>query len=458
MRQRWTVTLVTAIALLFPVAAKADDLDELRSEIEAMKETIKQQNEMIGRLSAKDVDRIHKEEMAKLMEEILEDATMQPALPSWLENLKFFGDLRLRYEHQSRGWRDGGYLSHTDKDRNRLRFRLRFGFKKTWWDGQMEIGARFASGSSSANDSTNQSFDGGFTEKPFWIDRAYAKYKPEWAEGLTIAGGKVSNPIRTATKITWDSDINPEGLYVDYEMPFFEGVTPWAQVGMWILEEGRNTRDTTLWNYTLGADVDIADTTLSVGGTYYDFDHTDRLTAGPMGMWSDPNDLEFPQSYAQYQVIELTGSYKWKMLGLPWKVWGSWLQNCQENFNAYRSSSTPLPPGVPPAYDSKFEGEDYAWGIGMKVGTNKKAGDWSVAYRYSYIGLHAWPGFGFGGLSDSDFGGPNTRGHVIGGKYSIDTFMQLCPTILITEPIMSPWATRGEDHSVTVQVDFKWKF
>ncbi len=456
-------------------AGFAGEVEQLRMELEEMKQTIQRQGELIDKLSAKDVDRIHKEEMAKLMEEILADAEMQPALPSWLENLTFFGDFRLRYEHQSRGWRPSGYTSHTAKDRNRLRFRLRFGFKKTWWDGQMEVGARFATGSTSVNDSANQSFDTAFTKKPFWIDRAYAKYRPTWAEGLTIAGGKLANPVRTGTQITWDPDLNPEGLYVDYEMPFFDGVTPWAQVGYWMVDEvveGEWTppavegtaRDVTLWTYSLGAAVDITeDSTLSFGGTYYDFDHMDTVTSGPWGLWTVPPfpGAEFPFSYAEYQVIELTARYKWHMLGLPWQVWGTWLENCTADHDPLRSSG-----GVPVSYDPKHQGEDQAWGFGMKVGKNKEAGDWSAHYEYRHIGLHSWPTTPFGGLGDSEFGGPGYRGHVLGGAYSIDEFMQVCPTLLIFEPIQSTWwgtaATaapgQGEDHSVTVQVDFKWNF
>lgn len=452
MKGRWIVAL-TAVAFLLPVTAKAGDMEEMKSRLEAMERTIASQKVALDRLSNQDTKRIQREEMAKLMEEIMEDAEMQAALPSWLENFKLYGDLRLRYQHTSRGWRAGGYTDSVAKDRNRLRFRVRLGFKKTWWDKQLEIGARFASGSSSDSDSTNQTFSGTFGKKDLWIDLAYAKYKPKAVKGLEIGAGKVKNPIKTKTKVSWDGDINPEGVYATYQMPFFGDIKPYIQGGYYILDEEGGSRDTTMVHYGAGVDAKVGDVKLFFGTSLYDFDHMDMNDnggdAGYEDWWQEGG-----LSRADYLVWEMTTKAKWKMFGLPWEVWGTYLQNCADDYEVAATSGANS--------DSKFEGEDFAWGIGMKVGTNKKAGDWSVKYYYAYIGAFSWPTIDGYGFSDSDFGGPNTHGHVIGGSYSIDKFMQIGSTVLITEPIHSsgPGAedNQGEDHSVTVQVDFKWKF
>ena len=76
---------------------------------------------------------VQQKETRKLIEEIKADAASQPALPKWLDDLEFSGDLRLRYQGEC-------FSGRNTKNRNRARFRLRFGFKKTWLDDQMEVG------------------------------------------------------------------------------------------------------------------------------------------------------------------------------------------------------------------------------------------------------------------------------------------------------------------------------
>jgi hypothetical protein len=61
------------------------------------------------------------------------------------------------------------------------------------------------------------------------------------------------------------------------------------------------------------------------------------------------------------------------------------------------------------------------------------------------------------GLGDSDFGGPNRKGHIIGGKYNLDDFLTLGGKVFITDPIHAAWPDQ-QDHTVTVQVDMVWKF
>ncbi|MFO7902329.1 MAG: putative porin, partial [Pirellulaceae bacterium] len=88
--------------------------------------------------------------------------------------------------------------------RNRARFRLRFGIKKTWLDDQIEVGFRLASGSDDDPTSTNQSFDNFWSTKPVWIDLAYATWRPKAIKGLTVTGGnrKTSKRIKKSKQIT----------------------------------------------------------------------------------------------------------------------------------------------------------------------------------------------------------------------------------------------------------------
>ena len=150
MQFRFLFLFVVVICVLVSPVIFADN----SADIAEMKETVRKLNARIEKLEQEKIGTMHKEELARLMKEILDDANKQPALPKWMENLTFFADLRLRYQLDHYSGRSGtigasGYANR-QKDLNRIRFRLRFGFTKTWWDRQMEAGFRLASGSASS--------------------------------------------------------------------------------------------------------------------------------------------------------------------------------------------------------------------------------------------------------------------------------------------------------------------
>src|SRR5260221_2950212 len=81
---------------------------------------------------------------------------------NWVDSIKFLGDLRLRHDTLEQA---GGTT-----DRNRERFRLRFGTEVTIQDWMAKI--QFASGTGSQL-SANQTETGEFGQKALWIDQAY---------------------------------------------------------------------------------------------------------------------------------------------------------------------------------------------------------------------------------------------------------------------------------------------
>ncbi|MFA5159439.1 MAG: putative porin, partial [Candidatus Omnitrophota bacterium] len=109
----------------------------------------------------------------------------------WLKDLKFSGDLRLRYEaFHLKTAANNGY----EPNRNRFRFRLRYGFEKTF-NPEMKVGFSMASGDKAVSTgyngdpiSTNQTLGNNFDFKNIWIEKAYATYTPEWAKVGPISG------------------------------------------------------------------------------------------------------------------------------------------------------------------------------------------------------------------------------------------------------------------------------
>jgi Putative porin len=144
----------------------------------------------------------------------------------------FSGDFKLRDEPFIGGPADQSQV------RNRERFRVRFNVDARLND-DISGGFAFASGDVNNPISTNQTANQQFTRKGFDLDRAFINYTPHQFKSLTLAGGKFAYPWYS-TELTWDKDLNPEGLaqkldfkrdswhflkeiaFVGFELPFSE--------------------------------------------------------------------------------------------------------------------------------------------------------------------------------------------------------------------------------------------
>lgn len=430
--RNYVVRIAVGTLLLCLGAAEAEgdppsDKEDTIITIKALKTRLETQERRLAKLeAAQDNQRLKKARREATLEVIKEmnlDADKDMVLPKWLDDLKLYGDLRLRYQGEC-------FSGRSKKSRNRARFRLRVGLKKTWMDDQMELGFRLASGSSDDPTSTNQTFDGHFSEKPVWIDRAYAKYKPNWLKGLTVIGGKMGNPL-VHTDLVWDSDVNPEGVWAQYKRKL-STVEPFANAGYFILDESSGGHDTILMSYQAGFHWKFAkDTKWTFAATYYDFDHFDTSYRAANGNNVNANgDL----AAGQFQMINLTNKVDFKAFELPMKVYFDFIHNCGDK--------DPTP---------GYVGQDNGYAVGLKVGKNNKKGDWSAGYKYAYIEANATPG----ALNDSDFGGSNRKGHVCGAKYNLTDSLTIGGTVFWTEPVTG--SSKGQ-RDTTVQADLVWKF
>jgi Putative porin len=123
-----------------------------------------------------------------------------------LGNLKFSGDLRLRYEP----FFGGGLTTATaSPTRNRERYRLRFNMA-TKVDNDFTVGFSLASGDLGDPISTNSTNTGFYTRKPIAIDKAFAAYNPHTFKPFTLTVGKFGYTV-LRTELTWDNDLNWEG-------------------------------------------------------------------------------------------------------------------------------------------------------------------------------------------------------------------------------------------------------
>ena len=455
MVRRGLLGCLVVLSAALPVPAEGPANEELMKVVAELKATVARQEKRIAELEAARASATAaagKGELAAAAREMSADAAKRPALPTWLDNLRFYGDLRLRYQSECYSGEDRS----DDKPRNRLRFRLRFGVLKTWLDGQLETGFRLASGETNDPTTTNQTFTDNFTEKPVWIDQAFVRYLPKWMPGLVAVGGKMANPL-IHTEITWDSDVSPEGLWVQYRHKFGP-VEPFANVGFFFLNENYKSpagvskdstgqavdytlRDSTLWSYQLGLVWTIVpDVKWTFAMTYYDFDHLDTgfRTAGgnhqvKVIYGPGSGDYYYRLGAGQFRVINMTNSVAWTMCGLPMRAFFDILRNCGN------------------ADSGAYADQDTAYNVGLKIGTNRRKGDWAVGYRYAYIEANSWSGE----LNESDFGSSNRKGHVWQAGYNITDWLLLMATVYWTEPITGP---ARDQRDVSTRIDLIWSF
>ncbi|HOF18065.1 MAG TPA: putative porin [Phycisphaerae bacterium] len=447
--RRW-MTIGSAALLLAclatPLRAQPrQDQGDMQTTVEALKQRLREQDRRIreqeARLAELEESRragatsqdAQREAIKKVLAEMKTDASTRSNLPGWLDNLKFGGDFRLRYQGDCFNW--GSTDSAQKKTRSRARYRLRVGATKTWLDDQLEVVFRLASGESEDPTSTNQSFTGNYSDKPVWIDLAYAKYSPSAVKGLSVTGGKMKNPWRM-NEIFMDSDVNPEGFWAEYQARKFGSVQPFVGAGYFVLRESSSDFDTTMYGVQGGVKWDVAkDVRYTAAGYWQDYDHYD--TSGASARGNDSPLTHVPS----FGVIGLANSLEIKAFGRPLSFYFDWAHNCAEADSV-----------------TDYAGANNAYYAGVKYGKNKKKGDWSAKYCYAYVEANSLPG----NFVDSDFGHANRKGHVLKGEYNLLDDLTVGAALLLTEPIFSPTTTSGssayEDRTVTAQVDLVWKF
>jgi hypothetical protein len=151
--------------------------------------------------------------------------------------ISFSGDVRVRAEPFF-----GGPTDHS-LERARARIRARF-------NAIADLGSQFRAGITLAtgdvNDpvSTNANVTGFYTRKAIALDQAFVEFNPKDFKPLTLTGGKFRYPWFN-TELTWDKDLNPEGAaeslgfkldnpvlkriaFVGFQLPFAEvaGTSP----------------------------------------------------------------------------------------------------------------------------------------------------------------------------------------------------------------------------------------
>ncbi len=167
------------------------------------------------------------QEAEEVRGELVRETSTTPAgklkMSTPITELEIYGDVRTRYETRTAETGSPDFINPAgdNTQRNRARYRLRLGLRGTLADDWC-FGLRLETSSNPR--STNVTIGDDSSSGPFAknsdginVGQAYLGYKG--FRGVTLTAGRMPNPLVT-TSMTWDSDINPEGVAEQWKHTF----------------------------------------------------------------------------------------------------------------------------------------------------------------------------------------------------------------------------------------------
>jgi len=277
---------------------------------------------------------------AQIRDEVKEEVIAQaraerwgvPGAPSWINNIKIDGDIRLRHQQDSASSNNTGpdtyviadvlnsngmsrspdfatYAVNDAKDllptastndgRSRERLRMRLGLTAKVTD-EVGVGLRLATGSATDRVSTNQTLGQNFNKYQLFVDRAFVRIDP--APWVSFQGGRIPNPW-FSSEMTWSENLNFEGFATTLRRPVVDdGVAPFLTLGYFPLREatppGRNSRS--LWGAQLGASMELnARTRVKFGLAYYSYNNIEGRSDTDYTVIN--NGISVGQRYGRYE-------------------------------------------------------------------------------------------------------------------------------------------------------------
>jgi hypothetical protein len=224
------------------------------------------------------------------------------ALPEWIKNVRFYGDVRFRAEDALYGsgnaqnfylnWAAvnsaGGIgkaglnaLLNTTENRPRLVGRLRLGGVAKLGD-TLRAEFRLASGNPSSAISTNQTLGNYGSRWQVGVDKAALLWDPHsrsWRQELDLRLGRFDSPFATYSELIWDADLMLEGASATWDWNRVRGwderTSRWLflTAGAFPLQDIElATRDKWLVAGQLGTEIPFSwDSKLRIAAAYYDF-------------------------------------------------------------------------------------------------------------------------------------------------------------------------------------------
>lgn len=195
-------------------------------------------------------DEIRQDVRKELKEEVVKEVKAEAkqerwgipgALPDWVNRIKPYADIRLRFEDDFFGANNipnayynwplinakGGITNtpnpylNTSQDRDRFRVRFRFGAETEIVEG-LKANFRVTTTNDYSPTSTNQTLGNYMQGYQVQLDRAFLQYDyldDEGHDWLTLWGGRTPNPYFSTDNV-WYTDVQMEGFSGTFRLPF----------------------------------------------------------------------------------------------------------------------------------------------------------------------------------------------------------------------------------------------
>jgi hypothetical protein len=412
--------------------------DELQQKFRAT--PLGQEKERYDAITARIAAEVRREMLGAVKREIKEESAQEAkavatkAVPEWTSRLKWFGDLRLRYEADFFDANNADLLKpdnptqlmNTKVDRHRFPLRARINVTAKVND-EVETTFGLATGTTSNPVSTNVTLGDFFNKKTINLDLAYLKWTP--LESLTLWGGRFPNPW-FSTDMVWDPDVNFDGIAVGYVPKLTATLSGFATVGAFPLQEVEfSQHDKWLFGGQVGMTYRPLDgVSAKLGVAFYDYEHTVGEANDP----SRPGEKDFtapqfqqkgntlfdidPSSNiktalaADFKELNATGSLD---LGFWHPVHVVLLADYVNNIG-YNRAEVVQRTGNP---DIVKETEGYQFGVAVGHPQTLEFGTWKGYLFYKHLEADAV----LDAFTDSDFhlGGTNARGWIVGGDLGL---------------------------------------
>ena len=396
------------------------------------------------------------------------DAYNKIKVSSWVNNLQFFGDGRLRYEWRSGTGNAGTGAAYDNASLDRFRYRLRFGVKGEFLD-DFSYGLRLETGTK--GNSANVTMGGqGFSGSPwakggndaielgqFWAQYKVANgWRPDW---LTLIGGRFETPF-IQYGMGWKDDINPEGFAQKFLFKT-EKVDYFLTLGEFTYNNtakqdnfgtGASGVDTWLLGIQGGGTVKITkDISVRLAPSFYTYTNPDSTTLGIFAPTLAAGNIT---GVNKLNVFALPGEVAFPIPGinLPGKVFGEFDINVTGDERAAKAGW------------SGYGAQDIAYQVGAQIGSTKKKHDWLLKAYWQHVELNSLDP----NLVNSDYFDQrmNMQGIVASGTYMFTDFLSATLTYADAKAINSALPTltgtgdlAGNLRSYDlIQADLNWKF
>ncbi len=431
---------------------------------------------------------IEKQVMAKLNYK----AGERLGLPSWLDRIEFYGDLRLRAQEDSfgddneiPGILNGNQLremnlTNATEDRNRLRVRARLGADvkvNDWLVG----GLQFVTGLQTTPLTPNQTEGIAQGKYIFGLDRAFLKATPTpW---LMVEGGRFANPF-LSTDILFDPDLAFDGVAATFSPKLTESLTSFTTVGAFPIEEIESSdtnkaKDKWLYSLQSGFKWQAPNkSTVKLAVAYHDYKNVEgqpnstalndfgatvpafrqrgnntfninQLNNGGVSPVVGARQIALASQFEQINIIGQIDFLNFDPVHVT--LTGDYVKNIGFDKNEIiKRTGNPIP----------YEEETDAYQVKLDVGTSAFTGmrqevinkhDWQVSLAYKRLEADSV----LDGFTDSNFrlGGTDTKGWALVGNYAFDKNAWVGARYLSADTVS------GEPFSVDVfLVDVNAKF